>query len=725
MSVNEFSFSNTMRLAFYSPLPFFTIPLCKSPSSWWFQITHFDDRHCHKWALLLRQRRQKLNTIQNSPADGDTAKAKKLFQEIFYGVSGKQAEPGMAGSLLYHMAMVTKMETETRVLLEELAVQAPDISEGLNRFYGDFASDAAELTKTVPLTISARKVASQPSLNTDEKISLFMDLDQKTRKIVPLLTRADPEVAVAVEGIFQEWANSVAEMRFRQEYQTIKGLLTLGELAKTFGVQRMSKAMQKVQEKFGRETLNIALNVTLKVGMRREKLQSIMLSDHYIDYTMSMDTLDGHMQFLNCPIHGGHKYIGEKLGITDEVASLFCRHFCFAHAKAMLEAVLPFTFELTQPQRMATDGKCDFYMRLGHSPMARASEKFIPLVVSWNLTRKCNLKCSHCYINATPNELKGELTTEEGKRLIDQIAQVSRPLLILSGGEPLLRKDVYELVRYGTEKGLRMGLGSNGGLIDAKAARNLKEAGIKTVSISLDSNLAVQHDEFRGVAGSWEKALNAIKLLRENDVLVQVNTTLTQQNYNQIDDIMTLAEQIGVENFHLFFLVPTGRGAKMADISPEMYEDMIRGTFAKTHKHKLNVRPSCAPQFMRIAKDMGIDMRQWIRGCIAGLYYCRIYPNGDVTPCPYLPVKIGNIREQTFKEIWFNSPVFKALRNPNSLKGKCGACDYKIVCGGCRARAYGLSSDFIDYCGDLHEPTELKGDYLTEDPWCVYQPKKP
>ena len=128
--------------------------------------------------------------------------------------------------------------------------------------------------------------------------------------------------------------------------------------------------MQSVQDKFGQETVSIALDVTLKVGMRREKLQSVMLSDHYINYTMSIDTLDGHMQFLNCPIHGGHKYIGEKLGITDEVTSLFCKHFCFAHAKAMLETVLPFTFDLTQPKRMATDGKCDFYLRLGYSPKA-------------------------------------------------------------------------------------------------------------------------------------------------------------------------------------------------------------------------------------------------------------------------------------------------------------------------------------------------------------------
>ncbi|MCW4010849.1 MAG: radical SAM protein [Candidatus Bathyarchaeota archaeon] len=631
----------------------------------------------------------------------------------------------MSGSLLYHMAMVTKMETESRVLLKELGIQQPDIDEPLWRFYKEFASDVAELTQPYfTLNVDAQKTASEPSLETNEKIILFMNLAQKTRAVTEQLCSKNPDAASAVKALFQDWANAVAEMRLRQEYQTIKGLLTLSALAQTLGVQRLEEAMQKVQDEFGRETVNIALEVTLKVGMRREKLQSIMLSDHYLNYNMSMDTLDGHMQFLNCPIYGGHKYISEELGVKDAVSSLFCRHFCFAHAKAMLETVMPFTFDLTQPMRMATDGKCDFYLRLGYSPQSTVSNKFVPLVVSWNLTRKCNLKCSHCYINATPNELVGELNTEESKRLIDQIAEVSRPLLILSGGEPLLRKDVYELVRYGTEKGLRMGLGSNGCLIDAKAARNLKEAGIKTVSISLDSPIPEQHDEFRGVAGSWQKAVDAVKALRENDVLVQINTTLTQQNYNQIDDIMSLSEQIGVENFHLFFLVPTGRGTKIADISPEMYEDMIKHTFAKTAKHKLNVRPSCAPQFMRIAKDMGLDMRQWIRGCIAGMYYCRIYPNGDITPCPYLPVKLGNIREQTFKEIWLNSPVFKALRDPNSLKGKCGACDYKIVCGGCRARAYGLSSDFIDYCGDLREPTELHGDYLTEDPWCVYQPKK-
>ena len=689
-------------------------------------VTKFDEGHCHKWALLLRERREKLNRIPDAIDTNDFGAAKRLFSEVFRGVSsGKSADPGMAGSLLYHMAMVTKMETETRFLLKELGTDMPDIAEHLEQFYSDFVSDISELTATiVPVNVNPREAATRASLSTDEKIVLFNKLNERTRA-EGLLSAENPEAMEQLEGLFEDWAQHVTEIRLRQEYETIKGFLVTAELAKTVGIPRLQDAMKKVQEKFGEETVRIALNVTLNVGMRREKLQTIMLSDHFIRYTMKVESLDGHMQFFNCPIFGSHKYIAEKTGANEAVASLFCRHFCYAHAKAMLNTVLPFTFELWQPQRMATDGKCEFYLKLAYSPTTPKSEKYVPLVVSWNLTRKCNLKCPHCYINATTQELKNELTTEEAKNLIDQICEVSRPLLILSGGEPLLRPDVYELVRYGASKGLKMGLGSNGSLIDATAAKRLKEAGIETVSISLDSHIPEQHDEFRGVPGSWEKAVGAIKALQANGVLVQVNTTLTQQNYDQIDDIMSLAENIGVENFHLFFLVPTGRGVKMTDISPAKYESMIKTTFAKVAKHKLNVRPSCAPQFMRIAKDMGLDMSRWIRGCLAGLYYCRVYPNGDVTPCPYLPIKLGNIREKSFKEIWFNSDMFKTLRNFDALKGKCGVCEHRAVCGGCRARAYGLSSDFIDYCGDLHEPAELKGDYLTEDPWCVYQPKEP
>ncbi len=687
-------------------------------------LTNFDPKQCHRWAHLLVLRRQKLSQALSAFEEENFDLAKRLSSEIFSGVNGKQADPGMAGSLLYHMAMVTKMESETRVLLEELKADLPQIIQKTDAIYGDFQADAKELTQGItPFTLTAQEISASSHLESSEKITLFNKLNKQRKTVENQIANKDPKASEALKKLFTVWADQIVRMRLIQEYETIKGFLVTAGLADTFGVDALEDAMQRVQERFGKETVDIALDVTLKVGMRREKLQSIMLSDHVISYSMSTETLDGHMEFMNCPIFGSHKYAEEKYAVSPKVASLFCRHFCFAHAKEMLDTVLPFPFTLWQSKRLETHDNCEYYLKLAYSPLAEKAERFVPLVMSWNITRECNMKCSHCYINATEKKLDNELNTKEAKNLMDQIYQVSRPLLILSGGEPLLRPDIYELIKYGTKIGLKMGLGSNGSLIDEAAARKLKDAGIATVSISLDSNIPAQHDAFRGVSGAFEKAVEACKALRRNNVLVQVNTTLTQQNYNQIDDIMTLAESIGVENFHLFFLVPTGRGTKLADISPEQYEEMISKTFAKTANHQLNVRPSCAPQFMRIAKGMGLDMRQWIRGCIAGMYYCRVYPNGDVTPCPYLPIKLGNVREKNFKEIWLNSEVFKALRDPNMLKGKCGICEHRSLCGGCRARAYGLSNDFIDYCGDLHEPTEIKRDYLAEDPWCVYQPK--
>ncbi len=649
--------------------------------------------------------------------------AKGLFAQIINGTKGgSKADPGMAGSLLYHMAMVTKMESETRFLLDELKTELPDISEKLGNLVSDFELDTRELTLELKKNKHSYNGSVTTPLSSQDKIDLFTNLSKENKKLETLLNEKDPKAITVLKKLFDVWVDEIVKMRLMQEYQTIKGLLITDELAKKLGIPALEKAMTKVQDEFGQETVDIALDVTLKVGLRREKLQSIMLSDHVLNYTMSTDMLDGHMEFLNCPVFGSHKYAQEKYAVNPEVSSLFCTHFCFAHAKAMLDTVLPFPFTLWQPKTIAKDGTCDFYLKLAYSPKARA-ERFVPLVISWNVTRECNMKCAHCYINATDTKLPNELSTNEAKNLMNQIYEVSRPLLVLSGGEPLLRQDIFELISYGASKGLKMGLGSNGNLIDESVAKKLKDSGIATVSISIDSNSPDQHNQFRGVSGSWENAVEACKALKRNNVLVQVNTTLTQQNYNQIDEIMTLSENIGVENFHLFFLVPTGRGSKLTDISPEKYEEMITKTFAKTANHKLNVRPSCAPQFMRIAKGMGLDMRQWIRGCIAGLYYCRIYSNGDVTPCPYLPIKLGNIREMPFKEIWFNSKTFNQLRDPNSLKGKCGICEYRSLCGGCRARAYGLSNDFIDYCGDLHEPSESRRDYLAEDPWCVYQPK--
>ncbi|MDR0797553.1 MAG: radical SAM protein [Nitrososphaerota archaeon] len=685
-------------------------------------MINYDERHCHKWALLLTERKNKLNQVQMAIDTRDYSLAKQLTNQIFYGKMGKQADPGMAGSLLYHMAMVTKMESETALLLKELNISQPDVQKNIDHFFGLFEDDVRTLLTGVIYFKIKHSFFVVDRLNSDQKVVLFLELTKKYKLLEKQLETKECAARVVIEDLFYEWANLIIQMRLIQEYETIRGLLVLDVLVKTCGTEKIQKTIDYIKDVFGKETVNIALDVTLKVGMRRENLQAVMLSDHYIHNSMSIETLDGQMDFLNCPIHGSHQYIIKKLCINSDVSTLFCKNFCYAHAKAMLETVMPFPLTLWQQKLMATDGVCSFYLKLAHSPEAQQKERFAPLILSWNVTRECNLKCSHCYINAVDRKLENELTTEEGKRLIDQICEVSHPLLVLSGGEPLLRSDIYEIIKYGSSKGLKMGLGSNGSLIDDTVAKKLKNAGITTVSISLDSHIASQHDDFRGVVGSWEKSVNAIKALRANNVLVQVNTTLTHDNYDQIDEIMSISEGLGVENFHLFFLVPTGRGIKLDDISPQKYEDMITNTFAKVPKHRLNVRPSCAPQFMRIAQGMGLNMQQWIRGCIAGMYYCRIYPNGDITPCPYLPVKVGNVREKSFKEIWQNADMFKTLRDPNTLTGKCGECEYKVLCGGCRARAYGLSADFIDYCGDLHIPTEAKNDYLQEDPWCVYQP---
>jgi len=688
-------------------------------------LTKFDEAHCHKWALLLKDRKRKIDKAIEAIAAGDFETTKNLVDEVFHGSSSRNSDAGMEGSLLYHMAMISKMAAESRVVLEELKVEAPSVDRVLWRFYNDFVSDVKELLGDI-ISLKENVVMSvkKPALGVEEKIGLFRRLSEETKKVEDILHRKDSQARDSLQRVFLEWTEHIVEMRLRQEYETIKGFLIVKRLAEELGVERLEQTMAHVQKKFGNKTVTSAFNVSLKVGIPKAKLQKLMLSDHFIEHRMDMKKLGGFMRFLNCPIYGSHKYVETELGTETETSQLFCKYLCKAHAQAMFEKFIPFPVSVSQPLRMASNGKCEFRIRIAPTSVAvPTKEKYVPLVLSWNVTLKCNLKCSHCYINAKEKSLPDELSTDAAKMLIHQITEVSRPLLILSGGEPLLREDIYEIIRYGVDRGLRMGMGSNGMLIDDEVTRRLEDAGMGTVAISLDSSIPERHDEFRGVKGCWEHAINAIKSLKNSRIQVQVNCTVTPQNYDEVDDIMSRAEDLGVENFHLFFLVPTGRGTDIKDITPRMYEDMITSTLAKTTKYKLNIKPSCAPQFMRVAKQQEIDMSRWVRGCMAGLYYCRIYPSGEVTPCPYMPLNLGNVRERSFKDIWFNSEVFKALRDFDRLKGKCGVCEYRDVCGGCRARAYGVSTDLMDFCGALHEPTESRGDYLAEDPWCVYQPR--
>lgn len=326
------------------------------------------------------------------------------------------------------------------------------------------------------------------------------------------------------------------------------------------------------------------------------------------------------------------------------------------------------------------------------------------MLISWNITRRCNLYCEHCYRDSGPYApVAGQLSTEEGRCLIDQIKEAGFRLLIFSGGEPLTRDDVCELVAYAASTGLRPVMGSNGTLLTAAKASALKAAGLGGIAISIDSSAPEYHNRFRNASDGWEKAVTGIRHAREAGMKVQINMTLSEKNIDDFEQVVQLAEQLNVVSLHPFFLVPTGRGVNMEEetLKREQYFNVLKRVLAKQKTTAVEIKPTCAPQFMPLAKDMGLDMR-YTRGCLAGVAYCSVLPEGDVHVCPYLPVRAGNVREQPFHEIWSHSFVFKDLRNFQKYEGACGSCPDIHICGGCRARSYFYSN----------------GNYLAEEPWC-------
>jgi len=346
-----------------------------------------------------------------------------------------------------------------------------------------------------------------------------------------------------------------------------------------------------------------------------------------------------------------------------------------------------------------------------------------PRIISWNITLRCPLKCSHCYVDAGEKEAAGVLGTKEALSVIDQICESGKPVVVLSGGEPLLREDIFAVARYGTDRGLRMVMGTSGFLLDRAMAKKIRESGIRAVAISLDSADPAVHDAFRGMSGVWERAVQAIRHCRDEGIGVQINMSVMRSDLCDVEAIISLGTALGVRDYQLFFPVPTGRAREIEPRSPQEYEEMIRQILIRYRNRGVNIRPTCAPQFRRIADEAGITNPAWGRGCIAGISYCRIYANGDVTPCPYLPVSAGNVRTQSFSDIWHNSALFTALRDPGKLTGKCGVCSYKTSCGGCRARAYRGADAFpIRWCNGLARPQNPDGEICGEDPWCPYQP---
>jgi radical SAM protein with 4Fe4S-binding SPASM domain len=324
------------------------------------------------------------------------------------------------------------------------------------------------------------------------------------------------------------------------------------------------------------------------------------------------------------------------------------------------------------------------------------------LIIAWEVTAACNLACEYCRASASATPDEAELSTEEALAFIDQVAP-ERPMIILSGGEPLLRPDIFTLAKYATDRGVRVSLATNGTLLSPEIVEKMKRAGINRVSISLDGPGPEVHDKVRGL-GSFDLAMRGIDYLR-GKVDFQINMTITRENLDQVRATMDLAEELGAVAFHLFFLVPTGRGREDELVTPEEQDEILRWVAKECRRRKIEVKVTCAPQYGRMVREILTEAeRKGMMGssCLAGTSFVFVSRTGDVCPCGYLPVVAGNVRMESFPEIWESSPVFLDLRK-RELLGRCGGCDYRKVCGGCRARAYAKT-----------------GDYLESDPLCSY-----
>ena len=385
-------------------------------------------------------------------------------------------------------------------------------------------------------------------------------------------------------------------------------------------------------------------------------------------------------------------------------------------------------------------------------------------LVFWEVTKGCNLRCIHCRATATELSSPTDLPTRTALNIIEQIAAAANPILVLSGGEPLYRSDIFQLARYGTDKGLRVALATNGTLVTKDVARMIVDAGVRRVSISLDGADALTHDSFRGIPGAFEAAVRGLQNLKALGMSVQINMTIARHNAHQLPDVLQLARNLGADALHTFLLVPVGCGVDIAAeqmVPPEEYERMLNWFYDQSLVGGIELKATCAPHYFRVArqrraadrraaeqlasiapvqtpkvldrssigptdmtmpgstgialKSQGIgghpgghpsDLNAMTKGCLAGTGVCFISHKGEIYPCGYLPVIAGDLRKQTFADIWENSTVFHELRDTSGLKGKCGCCEFRNVCMGCRARAYAATGDFMD-----------------EEPFCVYQPR--
>lgn len=348
---------------------------------------------------------------------------------------------------------------------------------------------------------------------------------------------------------------------------------------------------------------------------------------------------------------------------------------------------------------------------------------FIPKWIAWEITRRCNFGCVHCR-SASELEVSGhpDCSLDEARRILEDIRSYANPVVVLSGGEPMLREDLFAIAAHGTELGLRMCLATNGSLVTSATCRDMLAAGIKMVSLSLDGASAAVHDDFRRQPGAFDGVMQAMVLFREHGIPFLVNSSFTRRNQAEAARLYPLVKSLGATAWYLFMIVPTGRGEELMEelIPPDEYESMLNWHYDREREEdELLMRPTCAPQYYRLvlqrARAEGHSFKRrslsfstgGSKGCLAGQLICVIDVDGNVLPCSYFPESAGNLHRQSFREIWEQAPLLQALRDFKGYKGKCGRCEYLGVCGGCRARAYAVT-----------------GDYLDPEPFCAHQPRR-
>jgi radical SAM protein len=357
--------------------------------------------------------------------------------------------------------------------------------------------------------------------------------------------------------------------------------------------------------------------------------------------------------------------------------------------------------------------------------MVQADFNLSPFTIAWELTRACAFACRHCRAEAQPKRNPEELTTEEAFRLIDDIKEFGDPILVVTGGDPMMRRDLFDILRYACDKGLRTSLTpTTTRLVTLDKLRQVKEAGVRRVAVSIDGPSSESHDAFRGFQGSFDMAVNTAKMVGEAGLSLQVNTTVSRFNVDKLDQFIGLISELNAVQWSLFFLVPTGRALSGDMISPEEHERVFNWLYDLSGKAPFDIKSTAAPAYRRVviqrARASGVaspalagagyryedGLNRPVQGVNDARGFCFISHTGDVCPSGFLPIVAGNVRKQSVVDIYRNSRLFRELRDSSLITGKCGACEFKQVCGGSRARSYAVT-----------------GDYLESDPSCVYQPE--